>query len=307
MCSAGVRFGFADVVLSQGVALRVDSTYPSLAVVAARDGPKPIGDSPERYAERREEPCEIIASGPDSAAFLSSLYPLGTSIGASEFEAQVPLDAVYLSHRQRNGVSLMAIRDLAQLRTLTNRVVFLGGAYDAGDTFVTAAGEAPGVWVHAAGYQALAHPSRRLDRLAAVLFDLALGLLSGTAFAFGWGRYNQLAREMAESRPPRLGVYLGARFWLVLNIVVLIATVIAVLFMSAWLLQRHLWNNPAGMLVGVFFDAILGSRTHALVPSQDAARHRATTAIWKGNWPRLLDTLALTPVVLYAAWILLVE
>jgi CHASE2 domain-containing sensor protein len=196
LCRAGLTFGYADVLLSQGYALRVDHQPPVLPRMAAQAAGYAL---PETEYERSLDPCDLAIQGPEAAVFLSSAFALDEAIDVGRFDRQLPLDPATLARTVANLRTISAPHDPQNYVGLRNKSVFIGGTFSTGDRFQTVLGNQPGVVLHAATFAALIDPPSRVRQWKAVLFDVFVGIVMASLFEWSWRLYES-ARQLPSAR-----------------------------------------------------------------------------------------------------------
>ena len=287
LCKGGVRFGFSDIYLSQGLALRYAPSIPSLAVVA-------YGESRTHGAEPQAAPCELVRKGPEKAAFLSTAFSPEIQFASPTFREQLPLDSVALrSIAAKQIKSDQVDSDLP----VTGRTVFLGSSYDPRDAFLTIYGPQPGVVLHAATYATMRSPPTQVSHVVAFVFDVLLGVVAAALFGWSWRHYNESSASLAVGHGKVFRPYALTRLWLGINFLLLIGWLLMLFSWSAVLLRLHLWSNPGAMVIGVFVKSLLASRSSVPV-ALPHNNHTGTGEVM------LLDLILLSPVLVYGLWIL---
>lgn len=294
LCDAGVHFAYPHIPVSQGLALRLSPTVPSLGLMARQvDSMPPVA--------LEDEPCALVREGMDRAVFLSTLSDPGTITAASEVSKMIPLApnaidsavAASILWHGDNAAALDAIRPGDR--------VLLGAAYDPRDVLLTLNGVQPGVIFHAATTQTLLAPARKIGHIGAFLFDFVLGIAAGYLFGWGWRRYNQSAARLKRAVGSPLGLYLSARFWLFLNFVMLVAWLLLLFSLSATLLRAQIWASPAAMIIGVFVKTLLASRLHVDSAAEHQPETRAMQAVMRISIAG--DLLLASPLLIYGAYL----
>lgn len=260
LCStANVHFADSRLPVTQGVNLRYFKGRNALGDVAHAwkgDSAKPA----ETW------PCAQIQQGENFAGFLDANMQhaeLDARIG-SRYADQVHLDPATLRR------TLARVKDIGDDLSapdkldLAGKTVFLGGDYSGADRFQTIARPAPvpGVVVHAAAYNGARHNPSRISHGLAFALDILIGTVAGMLFHFTWARHNGAQHRLAATDRRDWSRYRVARLWLLANFLLLALFIWAILQSAAWLLDCHLWSNPAPMVLGIFIKSLLGSRSH---------------------------------------------
>lgn len=319
MCAAGVIFADARLPLTQGINLRYFKGHNTLGDLAFATLFPHVKAEPNTLIERfyawlfpdakaapsLPAPCELVKEGEAFAVFLDAEHGGAKEHqAAAHFAEQVHLDAATL---RRTHARVKPLNHLASPLCLDLRggTVFLGGAYDNADRFQTviAPEPLPGVVVHAAAYNAARHNPGRITTALALMVDILIGTLMGMLFHYTWARYNGAGKQLervARGEGRKAGAYVMARLWLVINFALVVLIVWSILGLSATLLDRHWWSNPAPVVVGIFVKSLLGSRSHLL--ATDAGHGHASHASAHGDhhapqWLVLSD-LALVALLL---------
>jgi CHASE2 domain len=269
LCASGVEFGLAQIDSVQGTVLRQNFNLPLLF---ARPRHAPIRHDEGDTAATGTTLCALAGTAagaifldPRAEAQRRSLYgwvPSTYPVRPDAFTAQPGRDLFLLARAD----------DVSRLPDFAGRTVFFGSNADVRDRFITVRGEMTGLRVHAAMYANALHPPERLAErhVASYLMEWALGIVAGIAFASGWRRYND-----ATLRATRDGAISWADAWrpwgwLLFNLAGLVLTVWVLMYIAGRTLAGWGWINPAPVIVGMFIDSLIGSRTD---PAHD--RHAA--------------------------------
>lgn len=271
LCAAGVIFADACLPVTQGINLRYFKGHNTLGDLAYATlfPPAEAKQNGEHDAPSLPKPCALVKEGEAFAVFLDAEHGGAKEHqAAAHFAEQVHLDAATL-RRTHAGVQPLDHLALPPGLDLKGKTVFLGGAYDNADRFQTviAPEPLPGVVVHAAAYNAARHNPDRITTAQALMVDILIGTLVGMLFHYTWARYNgagQQLERVAHGEGRKAGAYVVARLWLVINFALVVLIVWSILGLSATLLDRHWWSNPAPVVVGIFVKSLLGSRSHLL-------------------------------------------
>ncbi len=279
MCEAGINFAYPHVGTSQGYALRMSPTTPSLGVIAHN-----------KYSLKEDffefDPCVLVASGIDQAIFLNSLLDPALLIPTANFATMLPLtpDAIekcLASSIHWNGEGFSSFKAIS-----STDVVFLGSSYDPRDTLLTTSGLQPGVIFHAATTQTLISPTKKISHSMALGFDIVLGITAGFLFSWAWSKYHRAAGDLYYANKSIFRAYFIVRAWLALNFLLLGTWLCVIFFFSAALLRAQIWASPAAMIIGVFVKALI------------ASRQSSSQEIKKTN-DRHLDTNSLKSIVVW--------
>lgn len=138
---------------------------------------------------------------------------------------------------------------------IAQKTVFLGGAYGQSDLHATPHGDVPGVLIHAAIAYSEQHPVGVLPHVVGFGVDIFLGVCCGLLFSLSWGCYFRAKASATTSE--------HAVFWLGLNLMLMLAGLLAVTLAASWLIHRGWWLNPAPMILGMFLDTLLAKEPHA--------------------------------------------
>lgn len=269
-----IRFADTRLPVTQGVNLRYFKGRNALGDVAHAWVP-PAQDPAPPW------PCNRVLDGENHAAFLDANTQQAEIEAriSSQYTEQVHLDPATLRRTLASvadiGNDLSIPADLA----LTGKTVFLGGDYSGADRFQTIARSAPvpGVVVHAAAYNGARHNPSRISHGLALLVDVIIGTLAGLLFHFTWARHNGAQHRLAAAGRQDWSLYLTARLWLALNFLLLAIFIWIIMEAAVFLLDKHLWSNPAPMVLGIFIKSLLGSRSHLLPEDRHAAHHAQST------------------------------
>lgn len=271
LCSAGVRFAYPTIQLSQGIALRFSPEWMSLGVFAA-------GKDASRQSVVKEIPCKFIEQGIDRSVFLMRISDDQSVPSNASPGMMFPVDPDSL-----NQVILGAFHwsgDLQENFSFIKKqaIVFLGAAYDQRDKVLTIYNLQPGVIFHASAANTLRKPFTQVGNLYSFVFDWFLGILAAFIFHWGWSRYNQASRDLAGSSQSLVYLYIRAKLWLLFNFSLVIVWVLLMFALGAWLLKMQIWANPDAMLLGVFVDALAASRSDA---GQQTRTHQTSNNMTK--------------------------
>ena len=295
LCAAGVRFAYPHIPISQGLALRISPQSPSLGVIAIQAG-KGLNPS------SADEPCALVRQGPEKAFFLSTLSEAATHAQAGEIDRMIPLNPDAMNQMISSAGVWSGRTDDALAGIKPGDIVFLGASYDPRDTLLTLNGLQPGVIYHAASAQTLMQPTRKVGHAGAFAFDLVLGVLAGYLFGWGWSRYNLAGGRLASGHGSPWRLYLTARFWLALNLVILLAWLLLLFSLSASLLRAQIWASPGAMILGMFVKTLLASRGG----HHEGSAHTsvdAGAAATANRFSIMADLLLASPLLLYGAWL----
>lgn len=269
---ANIRFADSRLPVSQGVNLRYFKGRNALGDVAHAWK----GDS---TPVTEHWPCVQVKQGENFAGFLdANMHQAEIDARISgQYTEQVHLDPATLRRtlarvgQVGDDLSAPPESELA----LAGKTVFLGGDYSGADRFQTIARPTPvpGVVVHAAAYDGARQDLRRISDGLALLVDVIIGTLAGLLFHATWARHNCAQHRLAAAGSRDWPLYLTARLWLVLNFVLLALFIWVIMKGAVFLLDWHLWSNPAPMVLGIFIKSLLGSRSHLLPEDRHAAHH----------------------------------
>jgi CHASE2 domain-containing sensor protein len=258
-----IRFAYPGLPIAKGMNLRYFQGRHTLAEESCRllHGENCSHSTSRPAALSDDSPCALVSKGRNSATFLDSIAnekaPEHSQSG--HYRSQVHIDPTILRTTAANIVLLEALP--LNLPRLTNRIVFVGGAYDPADRFLTVAGYQPGVVIHAAAYKTMLAGTKEIPHSYGLLADIIFGILAGIGFHSSWERYNRSSLRFQMQRSS-VSCWLVARGWLLLNFVLLAGTVILLFWLSAFLMEKHMWGNPGPVVIGVFIKSLLGSRVH---------------------------------------------
>jgi CHASE2 domain-containing sensor protein len=237
MCDdAALVFALPTLLLQQGTVLKYEKApaLEPLGVLAAGQGRgvcKAFGDG-----GGVDLPDELHTAGTHTNA---SLRPINYRY--FDGAAPVVLDKSVLPKTVRDSI--------------TQKIVFLGGAYGQSDLHATPHGDVPGVLIHAAIAYSEAHPVGVLPHIVGFAVDVLLGVCFGLLFSLSWGYYFRAKASSATSE--------RAVFWLGLNLMMMLGGLLAVTLAASWLIHRGWWLNPAPMILGMFLDTLLAKEPHA--------------------------------------------
>lgn len=251
-----VSFANGCLTLVQGASIWFDPHAPALAQVAAASG--------HGHAAR-----------PDMAALMA---PCPTDKPAHPRAIDTSLVAAYLDEVRQPGAHPAVVRTVLRGgrgtpvvldgARLTGRPVFIGANIVGVDQFLTAAGRAPGVVLHAALFETLR--TGKGDPLPAIVvlgLDIAFGIVLGLLLEKTWPRYNEIAgefRRASHRKQPMTAsewnLFTCSVVFFVASIAILVLGLVAILFGAALLTSLGMWLNPAGMLVGLMIHTLLSSR-----------------------------------------------
>jgi hypothetical protein len=265
-----IHFADTRLPVTQGVNLRYYKGRNALGEIAHAWEQSVQAPAPEW-------PCTRVLDGENHAAFLDA------NSRQAEFEARVSrqyTDQMHLDPTtlRRTLAGVHAINNDLSLPAdvpLSCKTVFLGGDYSGADRFQTVARPAPvpGVVVHAAAYNGAQHDPSRISHGLALLVDVIIGTLAGLLFHATWARHNGAQHRLSAASRQDWLLYLTARLWLAFNFILLAIFIWIIMEAAVFLLDWHLWSNPAPMVLGIFIKSLLGSRSHLLPEDRHAAHH----------------------------------
>lgn len=239
-----------------------------------------------------EHLCPSVASLFDALVLPQSEGPLG------------PFNARFFTHLPQHRV---VAETLAPAIDFAGRTVFLGGAYDDKDRFLTPlAGtdrRIEGVAVHAAIWFSTKYPVDVWQGLRAFLLDILLGLLIGYLFGWTWSRYQAAQAGQGDWSPARN--YLTVRGLLLGNFAVLALLIFVFMSLAAgYFYPRNYWINPGPIILGVFVKFLISSRGHRDHPGDgghaDPAHAHAVDP--RPPWGRWLDQGLAAAVIVAGIW-----
>ena len=145
-----------------------------------------------------------------------------------------------------NTIELNSISDLDKY-DLKDKVIFLGGSYGFGDTFITPYGEKYGVQIHDAIYYTLNHKIDPANIYIAVISDVLIGLLFGYIFS-----YILVKRANIKNNNGFIKVNIQL-------IAILVCFIYGSTILSTYLFHYlYVWLNPVPIVVGMFVDMLIG-------------------------------------------------
>lgn len=138
-------------------------------------------------------------------------------------------------------------------------VVFFGGSYDAGDTYLTPIGKVYGAAVHAAAFMSLLRPTR-VNELLAFAIDVVIGLGLGRFIDYCWRRYFSL--RFASSAYERQKAP-----WFIVALLIVYAVMVGLLTFVSFLLLLHkgIWLSPIPIALGMLIESFFNSAVTAAV------------------------------------------
>jgi CHASE2 domain len=167
-------------------------------------------------------------------------------INFSQAVGSVPICGLY----ERSGFE--HCKDLLGRRLDTAEVIFFGGHYGRDDVYRTPLGETPGVAIQAYTYFSMLRPLETMTHWLALGIDIVWGIATGLIFHWIW----QMFHNYRQQGKYGLEVILAS-----MNFVFLIGVFAALVFLTAPLLARGLWINPALMFIGLFIDGYVAGVT----------------------------------------------
>lgn len=236
MKKGGAEFGHALLPSEWGLVVKHYCDHDALAVVAYRMDP------PRRAWGRRH----CFQPSPESGG---SVHDRAKSfIDPRHYRGRIaPVDVSPSdTFRGRITEALTAIRTSPDDH---RRVVFVGGTWGEGDSYVTPVGELYGVEIHAAAYLSIMEPPWPLAHFAEAALDFLIALFSGAAFSACWRAYIASTLDPSRSRREAAVLYL-----LLLGLVVAVSAPIFG-YGSWWLLNWDLWLSPIPIMLGMFIHA----------------------------------------------------
>jgi len=280
--TAGVTLALPQVREHFGRVVQYDTRQLGLGVVAAKPA-------------RADHLCERVRTDPEQwrKPFVSTFFD------ARVFQdGQGSLQPFNAHFFRRLDDNLVVADSLGVAADTGGRTVFLGGAYDDKDRFLTpldpAGSKIEGVAVHAATWFSVMHPVDVKHGIETFLLDVLLGLLIGYLFGWTWGWYRMAQTTGPGSSPTRH--YLTTRGLLLLNLAVF--ALLIVLFMSLaadYFYPRNYWVNPGPIILGVFVKFLIASH------GQDHASHHHA-ADRRPRWGRWLDNGVTASIILAGIW-----
>jgi len=246
-CIDGIEFSFPTLVMHQAVAISYPSSLPNLGNVVPRAG---------AGRNTKEGLCGYISAHNHSQFFsYQNLATAGRGIKTRQLNTSF---FHYLKDpSSKLELNLDTIDDVANLE-LKNKVVFLGGSYGKGDTFLTVTGAFSGVSLHAAGYFSKIHSITNTTHAAAFFLDIIIGILLGFIFVFSWELYGR--SKSSYLKISSIVNYLKMRSLLIINLFLMLFILIAFYLVSGYLLEAQLWLNPGPLVIGMFIHGLLTSK-----------------------------------------------
>ncbi|MEO8754956.1 MAG: CHASE2 domain-containing protein [Casimicrobiaceae bacterium] len=296
LCTAGIEFGLAQIESVQGTVLRQNFNLPLLFArprqpLAARGE----GDA----ASAGTTLCGLAGTAPGAIFLDPRVEAQGRTLyGWVPSPYPVRPDA-FTAEPGRDLFLLARAEDVSRLPDFAGRTVFFGSNADVRDRFITVRGEMTGLRVHAALYTNALHPPERLAErhVASYLMEWALGIVAGIVFAAGWGRYNDATLRAARDGAISWADALRPWGWLLFNLAGLVLTVWFLMYIAGRTLAGWGWINPAPVIVGMFIDSLIGSRTE---PHERHAAHGAARGMLS-NKRAVVAFILCAPIVL-GAW-----
>lgn len=270
-CAAGIEFASASLLSHQGTIIRQSANTPNLGNVSAWWFKQDAVEHAPQHAHS-EHPsydyfCKSAAQYQSGKDFFSlvNLDAIANGDGKT-----VPLNTHYFSLAADDDIQLQ--KDVKGVEPLipaipnaSQRAIFLGGSYGVTDKFDTALGKFDGVSIHAASFYGNLNGVANASHVFAWGLDILIGLFLGILFQALWEKYNEAADRQKASEPISLSTravqYLVAKLWL-LGIFALLALLAMIFLYSASTLLSHgLWLNPGPIVIGMFLDSLLSSRS----------------------------------------------
>lgn len=297
LCQAGIYFGYPNINLSQGVALRYTPDYLSLGVLSS----KVLKQTNALLLE--DSPCALVAQGLQKAAFLDATFNEITSKQSFDFSKMLPVFPDVIKDISQNSYRWDGYADKDISLIPKDKVIFLGGGFDPRDNFLTIQGIQPGVIFHASVQATDALGVKKLSPILAFVFNFILGVLAGYLFNWAWSKQNQSMLSRANEEGSIWIKYIRARGWLLVNVLLLFSWVLILFSLTATLLKIQLWANPIAMIIGVFIKTMTSSRKGLDKPVESAFFSKST------NWSKLDsvtllgDFILTAPVIIYGAYL----
>lgn len=275
-CSAGIQFAKIELLSHQGTVLRHSSTAPSLGNVsgwwvAGKHGQHESGHEHGAHHNNHEKICQEATKSSDPNLFFALME---RDPELSVDSNTTPLNTEYFAH---SADSIFPVKfdegSGFEIQPVKGRVVFLGGSYGKDDKFVTADNVRDGTSIHAAAAYSYVNPVHNTSHLLGWGLDIVVGLLLGLFFFEPlWKKYNE-ANKALKTAPSKFwakfATYLRAKFWLILNFLVLFIIVMLFLFLASKFLSSGYWLNPGPMIIGMFIDTLLSSRSEEESESEE--------------------------------------
>jgi len=270
-CAAGIEFASASLLSHQGTIIRQSADTPNLGNVSAWWFKQEAVEHAPQHAHSEHPSYDYFcknASLYKSGKDFFSLVKLNSI--ANGDSKTVPLNTHYFSLAADNNIQLQegvnGVEPLIPaIPNASQRAIFLGGSYGVTDKFDTALGKFDGVSIHAASFYGNLKGVANASHVFAWGLDILIGLFLGIVFQALWVKYNEATDSQKTSEPISLSTravkYLFAKLWL-LGIFALLA-LLAIIFMysASTLLSNGLWLNPGPIVIGMFLDSLLSSRS----------------------------------------------
>lgn len=230
-----VSFADPNITVSYGMVNGLDCDADSLAATALEHYPS---KSPERRNCLTEHDKELKISPRE---YLSGLR------------------ATPVSWMPARGADQQCAISTPYARFFGLPVVFFGGSYDDGDTYLTPIGTMYGVEVHAAAFMSLLRPTK-VNELLAFAFDVGLGLLLGTVIDYCWRRYFSLrfgSSAFERQKAP----------WFIVLLMCVYAVGVGLLTVGSFfcLLYLGIWLSPIPIALGMLIESFFNSAVTAAV------------------------------------------
>lgn len=275
-CAAGIQFAETKLISHQGTVIRHFTTAPSLGNVSAwwlagRHGANgEVAGHGVANHNNHDVICQLATKSFDATEFFGEMNH------ASDLSADTKTSPLNMEYFAKAGDAMKPAKlgpnSVVEIPAVSDKVVFLGGGYGKDDKFVTAAGERDGVAIHAATFFSGIHGVDAPSHFVAWMVDVLFGLMLGIFFESIWRQYGSASKAMQAvplsswknvPLPSRekLLAYVYAKFWLILNFFVLLICIGLFLWGAGWLLSKEYWLNPGPIMIGMFIDSLLSSRS----------------------------------------------
>ncbi|WP_069082771.1 CHASE2 domain-containing protein [Pseudomonas sp. TCU-HL1] len=255
MTNATVAFGDASLPISFGLVTKVDCKADGLAAVAF-----------QQYSPKQAVNC--VGDEHSTQRFLINPRQYFTGLRASD-TADLPSRSPWIQDQPE-----VKFRELAYELP----VVFFGGGYGEGDTYLTPLGTMYGVEVHAAAYMSLVEPASDFNHFLSFILELLLALTFGMFISWSWRKYFHL-RFSEESTDRQSAPYLVVLLSFGLLVLVILATVASLYILG----NSDYWLSPIPIAFGMFIESYFTGAVHQAVEEGHTQRQELIGRLEKAH------------------------
>ncbi|MGF6693326.1 TRAP-type C4-dicarboxylate transport system permease small subunit [Metapseudomonas resinovorans] len=256
MANATVAFGEASLPISFGLVTKVDCKADGLAAVAF-----------QQYSPKQAVNC--VGDEHSTQRFLINPRQYFTGLRASD-TADLPSRSPWIQDQPE-----VKFRELAYELP----VVFFGGGYGEGDTYLTPLGTMYGVEVHAAAYMSLVEPASDFNHFLGFILELLLALTFGMFISWSWRKYFHL-RFSEESTDRQSAPYLVVLLSFALLVLVVLATVVSLYLLG----NSDYWLSPIPIAFGMFIESYFTGAVHQAVEAGHTQRQELIDRLEDAHW-----------------------